>query len=62
MQLFSGMRHKEPHEGALSPVFTAGPPSPLRWGNFQYCPQSDYITGQVLAVDGGFAIAGIQWK
>ena len=29
---------------------------------FLCLPESDYITGQVLAVDGGVSVAGIQWR
>jgi 3-oxoacyl-[acyl-carrier protein] reductase len=47
----------------LTPVERLGQPEDIAHAVLFLClPQSDYITGQVLAVDGGFAIAGIQWK
>jgi NAD(P)-dependent dehydrogenase (short-subunit alcohol dehydrogenase family) len=47
----------------LTPVERLGQPEDIAHAvRFLCLPQSDYITGQVLAVDGGFSIAGIQWK
>jgi NAD(P)-dependent dehydrogenase (short-subunit alcohol dehydrogenase family) len=46
-----------------TPVERLGQPEDIAHAvRFLCLPQSDYITGQVLAVDGGFSIAGIQWK
>ena len=47
----------------LTPVERLGQPeeiAPAVW--FLCLPQSDFITGQILAVDGRFSMAGIQWK
>lgn len=47
----------------LTPVERLGQPEDIAHAILFLClPQSDYITGQLLAVDGGFSIAGIQWK
>jgi 3-oxoacyl-[acyl-carrier protein] reductase len=47
----------------LTPVERLGQPADIAHAVLFLClPQSDYITGHVLAVDGGFSIAGIQWK
>jgi 3-oxoacyl-[acyl-carrier protein] reductase len=47
----------------LTPVERLGQPADIAHAAVFLClPQSDYITGHVLAVDGGFSIAGIQWK
>ena len=47
----------------LTPVERLGQPDDIAQAVLFLClPQSDYITGHVLAVDGGFSIAGIQWK
>jgi NAD(P)-dependent dehydrogenase (short-subunit alcohol dehydrogenase family) len=47
----------------LTPVERLGQPEDIAHAvRFLCLPQSDYITGQVLAVDGGFSVAGIQWK
>ena len=47
----------------LTPVKRLGQPEDIAHAVlFLYLPQSDYITSQVLAVDGGFSIAGIQRK
>jgi 3-oxoacyl-[acyl-carrier protein] reductase len=47
----------------LTPVKRLGQPEDIAHAVLFLClPHSDYITGQVLVVDGGFAIAGIQWK
>jgi 3-oxoacyl-[acyl-carrier protein] reductase len=40
----------------------AQPEEIARVVSFLCLPENDYITGQVLAVDGGFSIAGIQWR
>jgi NAD(P)-dependent dehydrogenase (short-subunit alcohol dehydrogenase family) len=46
-----------------TPVERLGQPEDIAHAvRFLCLPQSDYITGQVLAVDGGFSIAGMQWK
>jgi 3-oxoacyl-[acyl-carrier protein] reductase len=53
------------HEGYFrrTPVERLGQPEDIAHAvRFLCLPQSDYITGQVLVVDGGFSIAGIQWK
>ena len=47
----------------LTPVERLGQPEDIAQTVLFLClPQSDYMTGQILAVDGGFSIAGIQWK
>jgi 3-oxoacyl-[acyl-carrier protein] reductase len=47
----------------LTPLERLGQPEDIAHAVCFLClPQSTYITGQVLAVDGGFSIAGIQWK
>jgi 3-oxoacyl-[acyl-carrier protein] reductase len=47
----------------LTPAGRLGQPEDIAQAVLFLCsPQSDYITGQVLAVDGGFSVAGIQWK
>ena len=53
------------HEGyvRLTPVERLGQPEDIAQTVVFLClPQSDYMTGQILAVDGGFSMAGIQWK
>jgi NAD(P)-dependent dehydrogenase (short-subunit alcohol dehydrogenase family) len=46
-----------------TPVERLGQPEDIAHLVLFLClPQSDFITGQILAVDGGFSIAGIQWK
>jgi len=47
----------------LTPVERLGQPEDIAQTVVFLClPHSDFITGQILAVDGGFSIAGIQWK
>jgi NAD(P)-dependent dehydrogenase (short-subunit alcohol dehydrogenase family) len=47
----------------LTPLERLGQPEDIAHAVLFLCsPQSAYVTGQVLAVDGGFSIAGIQWK
>jgi 3-oxoacyl-[acyl-carrier protein] reductase len=47
----------------LTPVERLGQPEDIAQAVLFLClPQSDYITGQTLAVDGGFSVAGIQRK
>jgi NAD(P)-dependent dehydrogenase (short-subunit alcohol dehydrogenase family) len=47
----------------LTPVERLGQPEDIAQAVLFLClPHSDFITGQILAVDGGFSIAGIQWK
>lgn len=47
----------------LTPIERLGQPEDIARTALWLClPQSAYITGQVVAVDGGFSIAGIQWK
>jgi len=53
------------HEGyfRLTPVERLGQPEDIAQAvSFLCLPHSDFITGQILAVDGGVSIAGIQWK
>jgi 3-oxoacyl-[acyl-carrier protein] reductase len=46
-----------------TPVERLGQPEDIAHAvRFLCLPQSDSMTGQVLAVDGGFSIAGMQWK
>ena len=46
----------------LTPVQRLGQPEDIaETVKFLCLPQSEYITGQVIAVDGGFSVAGIQW-
>ena len=47
----------------LTPIERLGQPEDIaRAALFLCSPQSDYVTGHILAVDGGFSVAGIQWK
>ncbi len=47
----------------LTPVERLGHPEEMAQAVLFLCrPPSDDLTGQILAVDGGFSIAGIQWQ